>query len=200
MTLFLFVLTQKRVMAPSNDNMLGLMRVMCGTRVRLLSFGTREYGPMGLEGLVGASESRNNLLRPSTHLQMLDMSNSSFSTYMEVKLSSLKSFFWPVQSICKTFSLQRAQYFLQCNFLRRGKPCDVMAICESRYCHHNFLVIGFLLLTLSKSDWIKKKTAFSCLSIPSILSTNPIKKVWNKHWKTATLTYRRDVKKFIPRF
>ena len=43
MTVFLFVLTQKRVMAPSNDNVLGLMRVMCGTRVTLLSFGTREY-------------------------------------------------------------------------------------------------------------------------------------------------------------
>ena len=43
MTVFLFVLTQKRVMAPSNDNVLGLMRVMCGTRVALLSFGTREY-------------------------------------------------------------------------------------------------------------------------------------------------------------
>ena len=81
MTVFLFVLTQKRVMAPSNDNMLGLMRVMCGTRVTLLSFGTREYGPMGLEGLVGASESRNNLLRPSTHLQMLNMSHSSFSIW-----------------------------------------------------------------------------------------------------------------------
>ena len=175
MTVFLFVLTQKRVMALFNDNMLGLMRVMCGTGVTLLSFGTREYGPMGLEGLVGASESRNNLLRPSTHLQMLNMSHSSFSIW-EWNCSSLKSFFWPVQSICKTFSLQKAQYFLQCNFLRRGKPCDVMAICESRYCHHNFLVIGFLLLTLSKSDWIKKKTAFSCLSIPSILSTNPIKK------------------------
>ena len=43
MTVFLFVLTQKRVMALFNDNMLGLMRVMCGTRVTLLSFGTREY-------------------------------------------------------------------------------------------------------------------------------------------------------------
>ena len=43
MTVFLFVLTQKRVMAPFNDNVLGLMRVMCGTRVTLLSFGTREY-------------------------------------------------------------------------------------------------------------------------------------------------------------
>ena len=42
-TVFLFVLTQKRVMAPFNDNVLGLMRVMCGTRVTLLSFGTREY-------------------------------------------------------------------------------------------------------------------------------------------------------------
>ena len=43
MTVFLFVLTQKRVMAPFNDNVLGLMRVMCGTRVTLLSFGTKEY-------------------------------------------------------------------------------------------------------------------------------------------------------------
>ena len=43
LTVFLFVLTQKRVMAPSNDNVLGLMRVMCGTRVKLLSFGSREY-------------------------------------------------------------------------------------------------------------------------------------------------------------
>ena len=43
MTVFLFALTQKRVMAPFNDNVLGLMRVMCGTRVTLLSFGTREY-------------------------------------------------------------------------------------------------------------------------------------------------------------
>ena len=42
MTVFLFVLTQKRVMAPFNDNVLGLMRVMCGTRVTLLSFGTKE--------------------------------------------------------------------------------------------------------------------------------------------------------------
>ena len=31
MTVFLFVLTQKRVMAPFNDSVLGLMRVMCGT-------------------------------------------------------------------------------------------------------------------------------------------------------------------------
>ena len=30
-------------MAPFNDNVLGLMRVMCGTRVTLLSFGTKEY-------------------------------------------------------------------------------------------------------------------------------------------------------------
>ena len=43
MTVFLCVLTLKKVMAPSNDNVLGLMRVMCGTRVTLLSFGTREY-------------------------------------------------------------------------------------------------------------------------------------------------------------
>ena len=43
MTVFLFVLTQKRVIGPFNDNVLGLMRVMCGTRVMLLSFGTREY-------------------------------------------------------------------------------------------------------------------------------------------------------------
>ena len=43
MTVFLFVLTQKRVMAPFNDNVLGLMRVMCGIRVTLLSFGTKEY-------------------------------------------------------------------------------------------------------------------------------------------------------------
>ena len=42
MTVFLFVLTQKRVMAPFNDNVLGLMRVMCGTKVTLLSFGTRD--------------------------------------------------------------------------------------------------------------------------------------------------------------
>ena len=33
----------KRVLAPFNDNVLGLMRLMCGTRVTLLSFGTREY-------------------------------------------------------------------------------------------------------------------------------------------------------------
>ena len=44
MTVFLFVLTQKRVMAHFNDNVLGLMRVTCGTRVTLLSFSTREYG------------------------------------------------------------------------------------------------------------------------------------------------------------
>ena len=37
MTVFLFVLIQKRVMAPFTDNILGLMRVT------LLSFGTREY-------------------------------------------------------------------------------------------------------------------------------------------------------------
>ena len=43
MTDFPFVLTQKRVMAPFNDYVLGLMRVMCRTRVTLLSFGTREY-------------------------------------------------------------------------------------------------------------------------------------------------------------
>ena len=43
MTIFLFVFTQKRVMAPFNDNVLGLMRVICRTRVTLLSFGTREY-------------------------------------------------------------------------------------------------------------------------------------------------------------
>ena len=50
MTVFLFVLTQKRVMAPFNDNVLGLMRVMCGTRVTLLSFGTREYTNIYAEG------------------------------------------------------------------------------------------------------------------------------------------------------
>ena len=43
MTVFLFVLTQKRVMVPIHDNVLGLMRVMCGTRVTLLAFSTREY-------------------------------------------------------------------------------------------------------------------------------------------------------------
>ena len=43
MTVFLFVLIQKRLMAPFTDNTLGLMRVMCGTRVTLLSLGTREY-------------------------------------------------------------------------------------------------------------------------------------------------------------
>ena len=43
MTVFLFLLTQKRVMTSFNDNVLGLMRVMCGTRVTLLSFGTKEY-------------------------------------------------------------------------------------------------------------------------------------------------------------
>ena len=37
MTVFLFVLIQKRLMAPFTDNTLGLMRVMCGTRVKLLS-------------------------------------------------------------------------------------------------------------------------------------------------------------------
>ena len=30
-------------MGPLNDNVLGLMRVMCRTRIKLLSFGTREY-------------------------------------------------------------------------------------------------------------------------------------------------------------
>ena len=43
MTVFLFVLTQKRVMTAFTNNVLGLMKVMCGTRVTLLSFGTREY-------------------------------------------------------------------------------------------------------------------------------------------------------------
>ena len=43
MTVFLFVLTQERVMAPFNENVLGLMKVMCGTRVTLISFGTKEY-------------------------------------------------------------------------------------------------------------------------------------------------------------
>ena len=43
MTVFLFVLIQKRVMAHFTDDVLGLMRVMYGTRVTLLSFGTREY-------------------------------------------------------------------------------------------------------------------------------------------------------------
>ena len=49
MTVFLFALTQKRVMAPFNDNVLGLMRVMCGTRVTLLSFGTREYADEAMD-------------------------------------------------------------------------------------------------------------------------------------------------------
>ena len=43
MTVFLYVLIQKRVMAHFTDNVLGLMRAMCGTRVTLLSFGTKEY-------------------------------------------------------------------------------------------------------------------------------------------------------------
>ena len=43
MTVFLFVLTQKRVMTAFTNNVLGLMKVMCGTRVTLLSFSTREY-------------------------------------------------------------------------------------------------------------------------------------------------------------
>ena len=43
MTVFLFVLTQKRVMTAFTNNVLGLMKVMCGTRVTWLSFGTREY-------------------------------------------------------------------------------------------------------------------------------------------------------------
>ena len=43
MTVFLFVLTQKRVMTAFTNNVLGLMKVMCGTRVTLLSFGTKEY-------------------------------------------------------------------------------------------------------------------------------------------------------------
>ena len=43
MTVFLFVLIQKRVMAPFTDNVLGLMRVTYGTRDTLLSFGPREY-------------------------------------------------------------------------------------------------------------------------------------------------------------
>ena len=43
MTVFLFVLIQKSVMTAFTNNVLGLMRVMCGTSVTLLSFGTREY-------------------------------------------------------------------------------------------------------------------------------------------------------------
>ena len=42
MTVFLFVLIQKKVMTAFTNNVLGLMKVMCGTRVTLLSFGTRE--------------------------------------------------------------------------------------------------------------------------------------------------------------
>ena len=42
MTVFLFVLIQKRVMAPFTDNEFGLMRVTYRTRVTLLSFGTRQ--------------------------------------------------------------------------------------------------------------------------------------------------------------
>ena len=63
MTVFLFVLTQKRVMAPSNDNVLGLMRVMCGTRVTLLSFGTREY--FCFKALSCAREFRSIMVLPT---------------------------------------------------------------------------------------------------------------------------------------
>ena len=63
MTVFLFMLTQKRVMAPFNDNVLGLMRVMCGTRVTLLSFGTREYAV-----LLGLVKTIGSILAPESRL------------------------------------------------------------------------------------------------------------------------------------
>ena len=43
MTVFLFVLIQKKVKAPFADNVLVQIKVMWGASVKLLSFGTREY-------------------------------------------------------------------------------------------------------------------------------------------------------------
>ena len=58
MTVFLFVLAPKRVMTHFNDDVFGLMRVMCGTIVTLLSFSTREYMEFGKMIVTGCKSIR----------------------------------------------------------------------------------------------------------------------------------------------
>ena len=45
-------------LAPFNDDVLGLMRVMCRTRVTLLSFGTKEYVATSLNDVEPLCNSR----------------------------------------------------------------------------------------------------------------------------------------------